>query len=690
MKAITHILAACFVGSVLIAGCLWFLDRAQAARPVSVPRVLPAHSIEGKPILLDDFTNGNWRNNLGGDTGCASSDLGWISCTLQIVGNDGFLEMQYDVDVITPATYAWYYSELNNLNMTVLDTVWVAVKGEEGGEPIFLEFKDCGPHYPKELVSKYLTQGIITSEWSAVAVPLVAFSDEITDWTCIEKFNIIASNQITSGQGKIYVDEIRFLPAQVLVDDFHDSERENELGGYSGRWDGGGVITYVYASGALKLSYDVQPGDVGVGYWTKLRYTNLLSQKDYLLFDIRGKQGAEEILVEVKDCGLSGDAYNPRIKVSDYIKGGITTSWNTVAIPLAAFVDEQYPHDAGIDWTCIDQLTFTISGQAPLNGGQGTVYIDNIKLAPPEDHPVPVLVDHLQDCDDWNGLLKRWNFGSDGTGSFSAGPDSGNNHEGNGCGYRFTFNLKDTDSGYAWTELRGLDVTDYTHLEFYIKGKKSSEDSDLTTHVYLRDRSERQRYASVTPSADWQRVLIPLTYYSDAVDLTDLSEVKFAFERAFLSGEVYIDDISFTTIESYLPIVFKDYRGDVCSDSVPSCSSPYNNYEPNNYRCSTTFELSSGVPIQSYICSPDDKDDYYYINVATLTPINVQLTGLPHGVDYDLYLYFDDSIVANSANYGNVGEALTYAPSQTGMYFIRVYPYSGHSLSPYTLQADFQ
>jgi len=203
-----------FVVFVVFVVCIWSLNVAQAARPIFVPPFSSSLPVEPKPILLDDFKDGDWQNNLGGNTDCLHSDLASITCIMQVVGNDGFLEMQYDVDVIAPVTYAWYYSELNDLNMNALDAVWIAVKGEAGSEPIYVEFKDCGQHFPKKLISDYLPKGILSSDWSAVAIPLTEFS-EITDWSCIERLSIMAHNEIDSRQGTIYVDEVRLLPAQV-------------------------------------------------------------------------------------------------------------------------------------------------------------------------------------------------------------------------------------------------------------------------------------------------------------------------------------------------------------------------------------------------------------------------------------------------------------------------------------------
>jgi len=669
-------------GMILLAGCLWLLNTTQAARRGSSSLFPSLEATEPKYILVDDFKDGNWLNNCGGKGYCWAANGGSISCSIQTEINDGFLKMQYDVT--TPTAYALFTSELTPTcrNLAALDAVWVAVKGEKGSEPIYIELKDCDSHYPKELISDYLAQGIITSEWSAVAIPLTAFSDEITDWSCIDRLTIVAHSQITSGQGKIYVDDIRLLPARVLVDDFHDTEPENELGGTSETWTSSPncKIVYDYPGGVLKLDYDVVTPTCAATYLTNLRYTNLLSWKDALFFQVRGEQGAEEIAIEFKDCGLSGWTHYPKIKVSDYLDGGITTDWRGVAVPLAAFADD-------MDWTCVDYIGFYANADPRFNSGRGNIYIDDVVLAP-TFCPIPLIVDHFDDCNEWNALIGAWNCSTSGTATIDCAPDPVHRYGNHGCGYRITYDVTGIWSAWVSSELKDLDVTDYTHLRFFLKGAAGGE----AFHVWLGDKYGNERcYENIVAGDHWQEVMIPLDYFSPSVNLKDLSGLKIAFEWRPMSGEVYLDDISFVQPCTSLPVVFKNYQPPEtpCPDSMPSCPSPYNNYEPNNFRCSTAFALNSGTPIQSYICAADDIDDYYYIQVTTLSPITVRLTNIPSRTDYDLYLYYGDSLVEGSDNYGNANEEIHYTPSHTGRYYVRVYPYSGHSLSPYTLQANF-
>jgi len=675
-KVLYRGLAIVVMGMMLLAGCLWLLNTAQAANRGS-SSALSSLEATGKYILVDDFKDGDWWNYCGGNEYCWEANGGSISCSIQTTPDDGFLEMQYNV--IPTTAIALFTSELTECgSLAALDTVWVAVKGENGSEPIYIEFKDCGPHHPKQLIGDYLAQGITTTGWSAVAIPLTAF-DEITDWTCIERLNIMASNEITSGQGTIYVDDIRLLPARVLVDDFHDAEPENELGGTSDTWAYSGTIFYDYPDGVLKLDYDVVTPTAAATYMTKLRYTNLLSWKDALFFKVRGDQGSEEIAVEFKDCGLSGWTHHPKVKVSDYLVGGITRDWRGVAIPLAAFADD-------MDWTCVEYIAFYVSADPCFNSGRGKVYIDDVVLAP-TSRPIPLIVDHFDDCNDCNALIGAWNCSTVGTANIDCAPDPVHRYGNDGCGYQITYDVEGKSSAWVYSELKGLDVTDYTHLRFLLKGAAGGE----AFHVWLGDRNGNERYKDIVADDHWQEVIIPLDYFSPHVNPTDLSGLKIAFEWRPMAGEVYIDDISFMQPCTFLPIILKDYYEEApCPDSVPSCPAPYNNYEPNNFRCSTTFALDSCEAIDSYICASDDIDDYYYIEVTSLSPITVRLTNIPNGVDYDLYLYYGDSRVAGSDNPGNANEEINYIPSQTGRYYIRVYPYSGHSLSPYRLHANFQ
>jgi hypothetical protein len=106
-------------------------------------------------------------------------------------------------------------------------------------------------------------------------------------------------------------------------------------------------------------------------------------------------------------------------------------------------------------------------------------------------------------------------------------------------------------------------------------------------------------------------------------------------------------------------------------------------YEPNDTFSQAYGPLTPGVAYLSYIASMWD-NDYYKISVPSgCQRINVSLTSIPGGCDYDLDLYNSSGYrVASSYNSGNMDEYISYVPAVSGTYYLRVYPYgSSYSTS---------
>jgi hypothetical protein len=135
----------------------------------------------------------------------------------------------------------------------------------------------------------------------------------------------------------------------------------------------------------------------------------------------------------------------------------------------------------------------------------------------------------------------------------------------------------------------------------------------------------------------------------------------------------------------YLPLVMSDwvwwYQFDV--------------YEPND-KVSQAYPLTSTQTVyEAYIWDATDSDDYYAITPATTETVQITLTNIPAGADYDLYVYYQSGsqypLVAESNRTGNQSESVNFAPTIGRTYYIRVYPYSGFSSSqPYRLTVIYQ
>jgi hypothetical protein len=214
-------------------------------------------------------------------------------------------------------------------------------------------------------------------------------------------------------------------------------------------------------------------------------------------------------------------------------------------------------------------------------------------------------------------------------------------------------------------------------------------DRDLAPELVLTDNSYLFVYDAATRSLVWQSE--DLGRYVghrghlvvDDIDHDTCDEVvlgsdfaMYVFGRCWGAGQGTV----------YLPLVMKAY-----------CSCGPDNYEPNDWCDQAYGPLESGRTYDSYISCCDlttyKKSDYFYVDISTTNAINIYLTDIPAGTDYDLYLYQNpgddpNNPAAKAEGYGS-SETLPYTPLATGRYYIRVYGFSGSSASPYSLRVTY-
>ncbi len=115
-------------------------------------------------------------------------------------------------------------------------------------------------------------------------------------------------------------------------------------------------------------------------------------------------------------------------------------------------------------------------------------------------------------------------------------------------------------------------------------------------------------------------------------------------------------------------------------------------YEPNDSP-SQAYGPIAPTRYESYIWEPGDIDDYYYL-ISLGGTVQIGLSNIPAGCDYDLYIYHrqDDGyqLIASSAQFGDADELATFTATRATQYYIRVFRYGGYSNEhPYHLIADF-
>jgi hypothetical protein len=130
----------------------------------------------------------------------------------------------------------------------------------------------------------------------------------------------------------------------------------------------------------------------------------------------------------------------------------------------------------------------------------------------------------------------------------------------------------------------------------------------------------------------------------------------------------------------YLPLVLRNW------------STSTDPYEPNDTFETAWGPLVSGATYYGFFPTTADNNDFYYIDLPAAHSIEVWLTGLPAGNDYDLYLYDAAHVyIQHSGNVGTVDEHILVSNKPAGRYYIRVTREAGTSATqPYALRAVYQ
>ena len=181
-----------------------------------------------------------------------------------------------------------------------------------------------------------------------------------------------------------------FTPG-ALLDDFSQGTSSNLWGGVTATYmNSGATINASYVSDtavvfgssgkSLQLTYDVTPSTSWASYNTSLGNTNFSAGSGYgfkyLSFWVKGSANNILFKIQITNNDSSANTNSASVYVTDYLTGGVTTSWQKVVIPLDAFMNIT-------NWTSIKDMSIVFeNSQSGWNGTplSGTVYIDNISF----------------------------------------------------------------------------------------------------------------------------------------------------------------------------------------------------------------------------------------------------------------------------------------------------------------------
>ncbi len=276
-------------------------------------------------------------------------------------------------------------------DLSEFTTLSFLVKGAAGRESFEIGINDAVSNIREDAVfvgaiNRYLPGGV-TTDWQVVKIPLADFygNDLARTFSIALLFNEV-------GGGEFWIDELR-ITKKTLV----DRDREIEERGFLLLDDfdhsdlnllGRKTSTYKRLPSFCITDRVPEPRVGSRGRSLRLQYTQdvtgwsgyytLLNQVDGMYYDleayesvsfqVRGETGGEnfEIGMADKNWLIIGDSLKAG-QITDFLPEGVTTEWQTVAVPLRTF----------------GQLDLSQMGSFVINfntRGEQTIYIDNIKF----------------------------------------------------------------------------------------------------------------------------------------------------------------------------------------------------------------------------------------------------------------------------------------------------------------------
>lgn len=332
-------------------------------------------------VVVDTF-NSPEVNDLGGMRSTFSSP-GTDFCQATVVddptatGHNGVLELKFD----TPqdGTYCGFLSSLKGIDLGDMREISMRIYSPEQIPTSLL-----GLRYRPWVETTVPMQLYVSSPdedgWRIVTIPLSAFND-LQNFSSMDALFISFENEISSGKGMFYVDDIEFhsRPSYGNVVDFDVHDMGNNLlgGGFRIIEKEAAVISTSYhedtvsspARGTVRISYG---GTIGLDYGGG-RFSYAFWETELLGFDarefrnlilrIRGEKGGEKPNIWLDD----GTTRRP-VRAKEYAP--ITSSWQEICIPLDRFASQ------GVDLSHLEAIQIVFEWEEM----SGTIYISEIRF----------------------------------------------------------------------------------------------------------------------------------------------------------------------------------------------------------------------------------------------------------------------------------------------------------------------
>lgn len=249
----------------------------------------------------------------------------------------------------------------------------------------------------------------------------------------------------------------------------------------------------------------------------------------------------------------SGDKNNLEIKLEDedgsvFVKTlqGVTdnNSWSEVKIPFNEFKYGWGGEDQNLDLSKIKKISF---GVTKNHGGKGYIIIDEVELY--------VSTSSLKLLDNFDDLDATNNFGGNNytwcsnNGTLTVVYISTVVYSGTGS-VELNYDVTNQDAVSIFLmHLNNVDISNTTHLSFYIKGKDGGERLKIKFEDWEKLKNEWELPYYIEATDEWQEIIIPLSEFANLIS-SDTEKMKFDFVFDYSiggrrKGTVYLDEVKF-------------------------------------------------------------------------------------------------------------------------------------------------
>ena len=410
----------------------------------------------------------------------------------------------------------------------------------------FTDSDSTGTLKSDKLVLKFLT--IPDNTWRTVFFPLAAFDlfpdgNSSFDLSKVRAVTLgLSKADSSSDSGTVWVDQLELLKSTfTLIDDFQDQAEPNFFGGNNlNAWNGGGsplpTVSYTSLGGDKVYRCDWSNSVGGYSGFFMNLYRNLQGYT-HLSFRVRGDAGGEVIKAKLESFAGSTELF-----ISTYLPGGITTTFQTVKIPLSAF--------SNVNFSTVTTFTgVTVQGFGPASG---TVYFDDIAFI--RENETPQTIEALDDFET-DQALSPWSIYTSMDTSLSVSLENDSTVPGaTGLNrvYRLDYNFKTPPSAIRYAVIEKplySSLAESSELRFRYKGTGAVNNFELK----LVDSDNTTWYKKFLMFTDtggsWKSATVPLSQFvlfssgnDSNLNLREIKKIEYAVSKGSGGSGIFTID----------------------------------------------------------------------------------------------------------------------------------------------------